>query len=76
MVARFREMVPTVSPFCHPRSRKIPNFDRNDHFIRFQKIRIFWGITINPFLMNLGIKEPYLVYWLCFGLGWLSVILN
>ena len=26
--------------------------------------------TINPFLMNLGLKEPYLVYWLCFGL-WL-----
>ena len=29
--------------------------------------------TINPpiflLLMNLGIKEPYLVYWLCFGLG-------
>ena len=24
--------------------------------------------TINPFLMNLGLKEPYLVYWLCFGL--------
>ena len=26
---------------------------------------------INPFfifLMNLGLKEPYLVYWLCFGL--------
>ena len=19
--------------------------------------------------MNLGLKEPYLVYWLCFGLG-------
>ena len=26
--------------------------------------------TINPFLMKLGLKEPYLVYWLCFGL-WL-----
>ena len=25
--------------------------------------------TINPFLINLGLKEPYLVYWLCFGLG-------
>ena len=25
--------------------------------------------TINPFLMNLGLKEPYLVYWLCFELG-------
>ena len=25
--------------------------------------------TINPFLMNLDLKEPYLVYWLCFGLG-------
>ena len=25
--------------------------------------------TINPFLMNLNLKEPYLVYWLCFGLG-------
>ena len=25
--------------------------------------------TINPFLMNLGLKEPYLVDWLCFGLG-------
>ena len=25
--------------------------------------------TINPFLMNLGLKEPYLVYWLCFRLG-------
>ena len=27
--------------------------------------------TINPFffLMNLGLKEPFLVYWLCFGLG-------
>ena len=21
------------------------------------------------FLINLGLKEPYLVYWLCFGLG-------
>ena len=27
--------------------------------------------TINPFFffMNLGLKEPYLVYWMCFGLG-------
>ena len=25
--------------------------------------------TINPFLMNLSLKEPYLVYSLCFGLG-------
>ena len=26
--------------------------------------------TIDPFFfMNLGLKEPYLVYWLCFGLG-------
>ena len=27
--------------------------------------------TINPyfFFMNLGLKEPYLVYWLCFVLG-------
>ena len=27
--------------------------------------------TINLFFyfMNLGVKEPYLVYWLCFGLG-------
>ena len=25
--------------------------------------------TINLFLMKLGLKEPYLVYWLCFGLG-------
>ena len=27
--------------------------------------------TINPFFffMNLGLKEPSLVYWLCFGLG-------
>ena len=25
--------------------------------------------TINPFFfMNLGLKEPYSVYWLCFGL--------
>ena len=23
--------------------------------------------TINPILMNLGLKELYLVYWLCFG---------
>ena len=36
----------------------------------------FWTLvwkknqTIYPFLMNLGLKEPYLVYWLCFGL-WL-----
>ena len=22
-----------------------------------------------PILMNLDLKEPYLVYWLCFGLG-------
>ena len=21
--------------------------------------------TINPFLINLGLKEPYLVYWWC-----------
>ena len=21
--------------------------------------------TINPFLMNLGLKEPYFVYWWC-----------
>ena len=25
--------------------------------------------TIDPTLMNLGLKEPYLVYWLCFGRG-------
>ena len=25
--------------------------------------------TINPFLINLGLKEPYLVYWWCFGFG-------
>ena len=25
--------------------------------------------TINKFLMNLGLKEPYLVYWWCFGFG-------
>ena len=25
--------------------------------------------TINPILINLGLKEPYLVYWLCFGRG-------
>ena len=27
--------------------------------------------TINPyfFFMNLGLKEPYLVYWFCFVLG-------
>ena len=25
--------------------------------------------SINPFLMILDIKEPYLVYWLRFGLG-------
>ena len=25
--------------------------------------------TINPFLMNWDLKEPYLVYRLCFGLG-------
>ena len=27
--------------------------------------------TINPFFFffNLGLKEHYLVYWLCFGLG-------
>ena len=24
--------------------------------------------TINPFFFNLGLKEHYLVYWLCFGL--------
>ena len=35
----------------------------------------FWTLvwkknqTIDPFLMNLGLKEPYLVYSLCFGLG-------
>ena len=23
--------------------------------------------TINPILMNMGLKEPYLVYWLFFG---------
>ena len=25
--------------------------------------------TINSFLMNLGLKEPYLAYWWCFGFG-------
>ena len=25
--------------------------------------------TINSFLINLGLKEPYLVYWWCFGFG-------
>ena len=28
--------------------------------------------TMNPFFfffMNLGLKDPYLAYWLCFGLG-------
>ena len=29
--------------FCHPRSKKIPNFDRNYHFTIFHKIRIFSG---------------------------------
>ena len=24
---------------------------------------------INSFFMNLGLKEPYLVYWWCFGFG-------
>ena len=28
--------------------------------------------TINPFLMNLGKKEPYLVYFLYFGLGFVD----
>ena len=32
--------------------------------------------TINPFLMNLGLKEPYLIYWWCLDLGWLIVILK
>ena len=33
--------------------------------------------TINPFLMNLDLKEPYLVYIGCvLDLGWLIVILN
>ena len=37
-------------------------------------ILVFYGFvwkknqTINLFLMSLDLKEPYLVYWLCFGL--------
>ena len=46
-----------------------------DTCIDFYKF-VWKNQTINPCFMNLGLKEPYLVYWLCFGLGWLSVILN
>ena len=41
VVDRFRETIPTVKSVRHPRSRKIPDFDRNYRFIIFQKIRIF-----------------------------------
>ena len=43
-----------------------------DYFIslyRFLWICMEQNQTINPFLINLDLKEPYLVYWLCFGLG-------
>ena len=43
VVARFHETIQTVSPFHHPRSRKIMDFDRNYHFTNFHKIRIFLG---------------------------------
>ena len=33
---------------------------------RKQNIKVWKNQTINPFfLMNLGLNEPYLVYWLC-----------
>ena len=28
--------------------------------------------TINPFFDEFSSKEPYLVYWLCFGLGFVD----
>ena len=48
MVARFRETIPTVKPFRHPRSRKFLGFSRNYRFTLFQKIRIFPGLTFSP----------------------------
>ena len=38
------------------------------YLYRFVLICMEKNQTINPFLMNLDLKEPYLVYWLCFGL--------
>ena len=45
VVARFRETIPTMKLFRHPRSRKILDFYRNYDFTIFQKIGIFWGLT-------------------------------
>ena len=45
VVARFRERIPTVKSFHHPRSRKILYFYRNDNFTLFSKIGIFLGLT-------------------------------
>ena len=38
------------------------------YLYRFLWICMEKNQTINPFLMSLDLKEPYLVYWLCFGL--------
>ena len=43
MVARFRETIPTVKSVFHPRSRKILDFDRNDHFAIFSENCNFLG---------------------------------
>ena len=50
VVARFRERIPTVKSFHHPRSRKILNFYRNYDFALFEKNWIFSGFYILPSL--------------------------
>ena len=49
---------------------------------RKEKIKVWKNQTINPFffLMNLGLKEPYLVYWWCLVVldyiwSWLGLVL-
>ena len=51
-------------PRRHPRSRKIPNFNRNYHFTLFQKIRIFRGFTCKfllkcLYVMNENVTHPF-----------------
>ena len=59
MVARIREMIPTVKSVYHPRSRKIPDFDQNYHFAIFQKTRFSRGFTV--MVIGKMIMEPEIV---------------
>ena len=49
VVAKFRETISTEKWFCHPRSRKIPDFYRNYDFALFEKLK-FSRVLHSPLL--------------------------